>query len=103
MIIWDDILQQHDIRIKGAVKAQLNKYLGGSSIPNSNVTVEQAELVVTNFLNGAVVDEGYHVYIHIFSFPKKTQEEVPFVYTIWLGGIGDEPVVYPGNTYWWER
>jgi hypothetical protein len=102
MIIWNDTLQQHDIRIKGNIRAKVDKYLGGDNYPNANVTAEQVETVVQNYVNPLIEADGYHLYIHIFSFPKKTQEGNPFEYVVWLGGIGDEPPVMPGNTYWWE-
>ena len=44
-IIWDEILEQHDVKPKGAVRAQLNKYIDGGQLPNKNVTVAQAEIV----------------------------------------------------------
>ena len=102
MIIWDDILEQHNIRIKGAAKAQLNKYLGDTKLPNKNVMAAQAETVVMNFINNALSGTNMHFYIHIFSFPKKTEETNPFNYLAWLGPIGIEPTVFPGDTYWWE-
>lgn len=102
MLIWNQTLQQHDIRINGVVKAKVDKYLGGTSYPNKSVTAAQAETVTQNYVNPLIADTGYHLVIHIFSFPKKTEETNPFEYIIWLGSIGDEPPVYPGNTYWWE-
>ena len=102
MLIWDDIEQEHNIRIKGIQKAKINKYLGGTDYLNKNVTAEQAETVAQNYINPLIEADGYHLYIHIFSFPKKTEETNPFEYIVWLGGLDDEPPVYPGNTYWWE-
>ena len=73
MIIWNEALQQHDIRIKGNVRAHLNKYLnGGETYPNKNVTVEQAEGVVADYIYPLIFDDGYHSYIHIFSFGRNT-------------------------------
>ena len=103
MIIWDEALQRHNIRIKGNIRGKVDKYLnGGAVLPNKNVKAEQAETVAQNYINPLIEADGYHLYIHIFSFPKKTEETNPFEYVVWLGDLDDEPHVYPGNTYWWE-
>lgn len=96
-IIWNEILEQHNIKPKGAVRAQLDKYIDGGKLPNQNVTVEHAELVIKNTINSLISVDGVHLYIHIYSFPKKTQETNPFDYVLWMGEIGTEP---PVN--WWE-
>jgi len=103
VILWDYALEGHDIRIAGVKKAHLNKYLGGTKLPNQNVMVDQAELVVTNYIDNLLVGTGYHVVIHIFTFPKKTQETVPLDYTLFLGLIGTEPPVFDWQTNWWDR
>ena len=102
MIIWDEILGQHKIRIKGAVKAHLNKHLGSDRLPNKNVTAAQVETVVTNFIDNALSGTDMHCHIHIWTFPKKTQESIPFHYILWLGAVGTEPIVEPGCSEWWE-
>jgi len=101
MLIWDDILEGHNIRIDGAYKGHIDKYLGGDKLPNKNVTVEQAELISTNYLNNLLSGTGYEVRIHIFSFPKKTEETVPFVYTLNLYPAGSPHDDHPGYD-WWE-
>ena len=90
------------MRVPGGYDPSLDKFLGGTVLPTNNVTVEQAELVVTNFLSNALSGSGCHAYIHIFSFPKKTEEAVPLSYILWLGPTDPEPYISPGNTYWWE-
>ena len=96
-IIWDEILESHDIKPKGAVRAQLDKYIDDGSLPNQNVTAAQAEAVIKSTMDSLLLVDGVHLYIHIFSFPKKTQETNPFDYVLWVGEIGTEPF-----TNWWE-
>ena len=98
MIIWDDILGEHFIRVGGNIKARFNRFLDGDQLPNQNVTVEQAELVSTNYLNNLLNGTNYHMQVKIFSFPKKGGDEgLPFEYNLWIGPIGEDP-----PDQWWE-
>lgn len=102
MIIWDEILEQHNIRIAGTIHASINKYLDGGKLPNKNVMVEQAELVITNVLNNSLSGTGYECRIHIFSFPKKTQETTPFSYMLNVYPVGSPYDDHPSYD-WWEE
>jgi len=102
MIIWDPVLEQHNIGYQGVVKAQLTKYFDGGQLPNQNVTIAQAEVVIENFIDNALSDTPYHIRIHIFSMPNRIDTEIPFNYKVWMGSIGTEPPIDPTNTYWWE-
>ena len=96
-IIWNDIDECHDIQPKGALRAKLDKYFVDGKLPNKNVTTPQAEAVIQDQINAEILQDGVHLYIHIESFPKMTEEETPFIYCLWLGELGVEP---PPN--WWE-
>ena len=102
MILWDEILEKHNIRIRGEYKSHVDKYLEGGKLPNQNVTVEQAELYIITRVNSELSGTGYHCFIHIFSFPKKKSEEVPLVYKLWIGPLATEPVGFL-HFEWWER
>jgi hypothetical protein len=101
MIIWDSISSLHNIQIEGRPAAMLNSKLGGTSLPNKNVTISQAETVAMNYINNLLKDFDYHCYIHIFSMPKQTQETNQLEYVIWCGKVGMEPSS-PPNLQWWE-
>jgi len=96
-ILWDDILECHNIYSKGVFAVKLDKYLGGDKLPNKNVTAAHAEVVVKSFLDAALESDLRHCYIRIFAFPKKTEEDVLLDYILWVGELTMEP---PEN--WWE-
>lgn len=100
MLIWD--IDGHNIRLNGVVKKKLDKFLGGNNYPNKNVTAAQAEAAAETAFNTELESDGYHIKLHLFSFPKKTEEQIPLNYRLWIGSTDLKPVITPGNTYWWE-
>lgn len=102
MLRWNEINGGHDIRLSGAVKAQFNKYFVDGQLPNKNVTAEQAETVIQNVVNSLIFSDGYHIFIHFLSFPKKTEEDNPLLYTLSICPLAVIPDAPPGYE-WWEN
>jgi hypothetical protein len=97
-IIWNSIDGTHDIKPKGILRKKFDKYVNDGKLPNKNVTAAQAETVIKLQLDPLLLVDGVHLYIHIFSFPKRTQEHILFKYVLWIGHIGTEP-----GADWWEN
>ena len=102
MLIYNPTIDGHDIRLSYGITKQFHKYCIDGKLPNKNVNAAQAEAFVENEINTAIVSTDKHIRIHLFSFPKKTEEENPLIYRLWCGPLNLEPSVMLGNTYWWE-
>ena len=96
MLIWDEKKKECIVRITGSEKERVKTSDFGRKTTNA-----EDEAVIKVRVNDKLNE--YHIYIHVFSKPTNLFPKAKLNYVIWLGPIGNEPVVLPECQYWWEH
>jgi len=95
MIIYDDIKEEHYIR-DGIVKA----IIAPSDFDLGNTKTDDEETIKLAKDTELLTKK---MYIHIYNKPTNLEPMIVLSYTIWVGDLDKEPIVFANKKFWWSE